>query len=34
MDWKALLQSAVLVIVVMAVVNRVPAINKIVTGAA
>lgn len=33
MDWKAILQSAVLVVVVLAVVNRVPAIKKIVNGA-
>jgi len=34
MNWKAFLQSAAVVLVVMAVVARVPAINKIVTGAA
>lgn len=32
MDWKALFQSAVLVIVVLAVVNRVPAIKRLVNG--
>lgn len=32
MNWKAILQSALVVVVVMAVVNRVPAIKTIVNG--
>lgn len=33
MNWKAILQSALVVVVIMAVVNRVPAIKAIVNGA-
>jgi hypothetical protein len=33
MNWKALLQTFVTVVVVMAIVNRIPAIKQIVNGA-